>query len=1307
VIPVKVDPPSKKDLLGIRILVLLGLIAFVTFIYWFFSNSLKGNAFLYWLLTGAMIYKLSRMLHEWYHYVGVSVPERPVLKRDYTVDMLTTYCPGEPKSMIKETLTAMVAITYPHTTYLCDEGNDPELKKFCEDLGVIHVTREVKKNAKAGNINNALQQATGEITVILDPDHVPVPEFLDRVLPYFQDEKIGYVQTVQAYYNKRESLIALGAAEQTYHFYGPMMMSMGNYGTCQAIGANCAFRRSALDSIGGHAPGLAEDMHTAMQLHAKGWTSIYVPEILTRGLVPGTLPAYYSQQLKWSRGTFELLFEVFPKLFKNLSWRQKIHYFTVPLYYLAGLITLIDIVVPIVALVTSEVAWKVNLAKFSLYFLPLFFMSLLIRQYAQRWLLEYHERGFHAIGGLLRIGTWWIYLVGFVYSIIRVKVPYIPTPKDDKPRNNFKLALPNIIAALLSLGAVYYGLSVDKSPYTYFMAGFAIMNFLLLSFIVVISQEKWIANIYNNYYERVLNLRLAYGYSRQWLNKFLRKWAVAFAMLGLVAILGYTFSTPKPNLDFLKPPLMKNTGGFYTGIFIPKADEENNINYVQDIEKKINNNFSIVSIYEPWGPESIEQFPDSLLRAIHSHGGMPMITWEPWATTFPEFKDHPDLKWDRKVCKAIHEGLFDHYIRSFATKIREYKHPVFLRFAHEPDNLAYPWSPKGGNTPGEFIAAWRHVVDLFEASGTSNVTWVWNPLYPNAVNTYFPGGRYVDWIGLTCLNYGTASIDGQWRTFEEIYLPYRKDILNLYRPIMLAEFGSTPYGGNQDQWLADAMNKIRNKYSEINAAVIFNSDRDKNWITDWRPEKGAEYIDWTIDDNSNSIGVLKDNLSKAPFSKKPLLANIDPYKHTVVADKTNRKSPIVGKAGHYQLMVDGKPFYIQGIAYNPGHDWRDGDFPLTRKQIKEDFERIKEMGGNCIRRYNPTNYDFNLLNEADHKGLKVLYGFWFDPEVDYYKDTAKVNKYIRDAETALIKYKDHPCILGWSVGNETWGLLKHRFSKPYLTQVRISYVQMVERIAERIHELDPNRPVFSSMEHEETQLAGEVACFKDWAPSIDVIGVNSYYLEQISKLDTVFTSMDSTRPYLVSEFGPRGYWKPEYSMMKDSMVFEDSDGEKAKFYALQWNQFIGKNKGNNVGGVAYCWRDRFEGSTVWFGITDIKNRLKPAYYSLKSTWKDHKPFEDPLSVYIISPAQQIIPGRKYKFVAYSSKPVPDTYTYTWELCREDYLDFVDGVQPVGNGKEVIINLPKQSSHYRLYLHICDPEGNVYSASKPLHAYIKN
>jgi cellulose synthase (UDP-forming) len=181
------------------------------------------------------------------------------------------------------------------------------------------VTRKEKKFAKAGNINHALKLAHGQIAVVLDPDHDPSPYLLERTLGYFEDPAVGFVQSVQAYGNQNDSFVAKAAAQQSYHFYGPFMTGTNTHGTTQAIGANCVFRRAALDSIGGHAAGLAEDMHTAMRLYAQGWQSVYVPEILTRGLTPSTLTAFYKQQLKWACGTFDLLFQEYPKLFRSFT----------------------------------------------------------------------------------------------------------------------------------------------------------------------------------------------------------------------------------------------------------------------------------------------------------------------------------------------------------------------------------------------------------------------------------------------------------------------------------------------------------------------------------------------------------------------------------------------------------------------------------------------------------------------------------------------------------------------------------------------------------------------------------------------------------------------------------------------------------------------------------------------------------------------------------------------------------------------------------------------------------------------------
>ncbi|WP_326992928.1 glycosyltransferase family 2 protein [Chitinophaga sp. 212800010-3] len=482
-----ISPPSRRERFTLRLMIILGVCSLGYMMYYLLDKKQINYAPFYWVLIIGIAFNCLRVLHEWYHYFSITVPAPAEKKQDFTVDILTTFCSGEPYPMIVKTLTAIKAVQYPHTTWLCDEANDPYLIEICQQLGVRHVTRTTHENAKAGNINNALKQATGELCVVMDPDHVPAPGFLDPIVDHFNDPAVGFVQVVQAYSNLGDSLVAKGAAQQTFQFYGPIMATMNSYGTVLAIGANCTFRRKALDSIGGHAAGLSEDMHTAMQLHAKGWKSIYVPAVLTRGLVPSTMSAYYAQQLKWARGTAELLVTSYVKLFPNFTWRQQLHYGTIPFHYLSGFIFLINFLIPILSLITGRIPFHVDMVDFAVICLPAIASIFLVRHFVQRWVMEEEERGFHVVGGLLLIGTWWIYILGIVYTIIRKKVPYIPTPKDDSGADNWWLNIPNMMVLLASLGAIIYGLGYDWNPYSIAMATFAGVNCFIMAFNIIAS----------------------------------------------------------------------------------------------------------------------------------------------------------------------------------------------------------------------------------------------------------------------------------------------------------------------------------------------------------------------------------------------------------------------------------------------------------------------------------------------------------------------------------------------------------------------------------------------------------------------------------------------------------------------------------------------------------------------------------------------------------------------------------------------------------------------------------------------------
>jgi hypothetical protein len=347
-------------------------------------------------------------------------------------------------------------------------------------------------------------------------------------------------------------------------------------------------------------------------------------------------------------------------------------------------------------------------------------------------------------------------------------------------------------------------------------------------------------------------------------------------------------------------------------------------------------------------------------------------------------------------------------------------------------------------------------------------------------------------------------------------------------------------------------------------------------------------------------------------------------------------------------------------------------------------------------------YDENLLNVAEENGLKVMYGFWFEPEVDYLMDSAKVKKYIEQVVSVVEKYKDHPAILTWGLGNETWGLMKHHFTQPYLTEVRLKYVKMLDYLANRIHQIDPTHPVITASEHA-NELSCELLELRNYAPSVDIIGVNSYYLQQVGKLQKITQKIDPSRPYLFSEFGPLGYWDKDFNKYnKNNELVEDSDYEKSYLYGYEWNNFVKQNKGYNLGGVAFCWSDRLEGTATWFGLTDQKGRKKPAYFKMEQAWKGIKAFPDSMpEFYIEGPGVKIEPGKYFQFKVWSKNGVPDSYNYRWNFRREEYLEELPGlVRSFEDGKRIMLKVPFEESNYRLYLYVTEGD-KVITHSYPI------
>jgi len=449
-----------RDRVIIAALAGVGAAAVLRLADWWFRPAHVAQPALFVLLSLAFWYAVSRIVLGWVNYAAIASPAPRTAPPGLRVAIFTTSTPGEPLAMFERTLAACRCVRYPHTTYLLDDTRDPRFRERAERYGAVWLELLDVPGAKAGKINRALALTDEELILVLDPDHIPFPEFFDPVLGHFDDERVGFVQVSQAYYNQRRSFTAAGAAEQTYAFYGPGQMGLYGHGACVAIGANCTFRRAALASIGGHGIGLAEDLVTAIRLHAAGWRSVYVPVVVSRGLVPEDLGSFYRQQLKWARGVYEVAFTELPRLATKLAWRQRLSYLAIGTYYLFGVTTPFFLLVPYLYLWTDVQPAAMSFAEFLSAAAPVAVVGGGMYLLAQRWLCDPRsERGLHWRGLALKLACWPVFLAGTVLAVLHAEIPYIPTAKQAVRGRFLRLAWPQLVMI------VVFGATVARVVY--------------------------------------------------------------------------------------------------------------------------------------------------------------------------------------------------------------------------------------------------------------------------------------------------------------------------------------------------------------------------------------------------------------------------------------------------------------------------------------------------------------------------------------------------------------------------------------------------------------------------------------------------------------------------------------------------------------------------------------------------------------------------------------------------------------------------------------------------------------------------
>ncbi len=227
----------------------------------------------------------------------------------------------------------------------------------------------------------------------------------------------------------------------------------------------------------------------------------------------------------------------------------------------------------------------------------------------------------------------------------------------------------------------------------------------------------------------------------------------------------------------------------------------------------------LLEYYLGWG----DAIQSDQTTGVWDDGQLPYVAWEPYKATYAQ----------------IASGSQDAYIRSTAEAIQDMNIPVALSFGHEMNGAWYPWGTKG-NTPAQFVAAWRHIHDVFQDVGVSNVIWVWSPNIINPVpqvqlKPYYPGDGYVDWVGVV----GYYALSGA-HSFQDLFGPTFTEVRAFTsKPFLLAETGSEPSPRKAAQ-ITELLRTVAER-PDIVGFIWFDLNKETDWRVNSSPATLAAF----------------------------------------------------------------------------------------------------------------------------------------------------------------------------------------------------------------------------------------------------------------------------------------------------------------------------------------------------------------------------------------------------------------------------------------------------------------------------------
>jgi hypothetical protein len=428
-------------------------------------------------------------------------------------------------------------------------------------------------------------------------------------------------------------------------------------------------------------------------------------------------------------------------------------------------------------------------------------------------------------------------------------------------------------------------------------------------------------------------------------------------------------------------------------------------------------------------------------------------------------------------------------------------------------------------------------------------------------------------------------------------------------------------------------------------------------------------------------------MSPSPFRLSRLLSALAFSSSLLVAAPAVVKVVNDG-SGHFSLTRNGQPYEIRGVG---GENYLD---------------IASQLGATTIRTWGAEQLDKQqngktLLDRCQALNLTVMAGIWVQHERHgfNYGDPAQVKRQRDTVRETVRKFKDHPALLVWGLGNEMEG--------PSGNGQDVRVWKELNELAKIVHQEDPNHPVVTVIAGAATdKVRSLIANYTE----LDILGVNAY--ASASGVGKAIKAAGWTKPFLLTEFGPVGHW--EVGATSWRAPIEPSSRDKAASYYTTHTTVMEDGEGRCLGTFAFLWGNKQETTATWYGMFLASGEKLPSVDAMSYAWTKKWPANRSPRIDKIEAEfkqKEIAPNTAVTVTVAARDSENDTLSYDWQVIAES-TDRKEGgdheaappPQPEGNikggGPILEMRTPKKPGAYRVFCIVRDGKGGASADNFP-------